>query len=64
MTSKLDPDDLGQTPSQTEDSAERGLVDHRKDAHDPETYRDLGKAEELGQDDAGDIADEGPGHRG
>ena len=66
MPFRLDPtdDDLGQTPPQTEDSAERGFVKQREDAHDPETYRDLGQAEELGQQDAGDIADEGTGHRG
>jgi hypothetical protein len=30
----------------------------------PATLTELGKAEELGQEDAGDIADEGRGHRG
>jgi hypothetical protein len=53
----LDPNDMGQTPSQTEDAEERGFVRKRDD-------RNLGKAEELGQDDVGDIADEGAGHRG
>jgi hypothetical protein len=27
-------------------------------------FTELGKAEELGQEDVGDIADEGRGHRG
>ena len=57
-------DDMESTPPQTEDSAERGFVDQQPDAHDPVTYRDLGKSEELGDDSAGDIADEGSGHRG
>jgi hypothetical protein len=48
----------------TEDSAERGLVDYEDGAHDPVTYKDLGEAEELDQDEVGDIADEGAGHRG
>lgn len=57
---------MNKNPSepQTIDSAERGDVPHQKDVHDPVTYRDLGKGEELGQQDAGDIADEGSGHRG
>jgi hypothetical protein len=56
-------DDMEQTPSQTEDSAERGFVKHQESAHDPETYRNLGRSEEL-DGDTGDIADEGRGHRG
>ena len=58
-TNEMEP-----TPPQTEDSAERGLVEQKDDVHDPVTYQDLGQAEELGQEDVGDIADEGPGHRG
>jgi len=58
----FDTDDMGQTMSVTEDSAERGLV-KKKDEADPETYATLGQA--CCQDDeAGDIADEGRGHRG
>lgn len=50
-------DDMEQTPPQTEDAEERGFVDKRDD-------RDYGRSETPGNDDAGDIADEGPGHRG
>ena len=53
----VDSDDMGQTPSQTEDSRERGF---RGDFHD----EDLGRSDELGNEEAGDIADEGPGRRG
>jgi hypothetical protein len=53
-------DDVG---PQTEDSAERGLADQAEGAPDPESYEDLGESDELDQED-GDIADEGRGHRG
>jgi hypothetical protein len=53
---------MDRTMPRTEDSAERGLVDERDDA-DPETYDDLGESDALEQDE-GDIADEGFGHRG
>jgi hypothetical protein len=56
MQNPLD-DDMEATPPQTESAKERGFprdVDERK----------YGQAEELDQDHAGDIADEGPGHRG
>ena len=59
-----DRDEVERTPPQTEDSAERGFVEQQDEAHDPETYRDLGNGEELGQEEVGDIADEGSGHRG
>jgi hypothetical protein len=49
--------DMDQTPSQTEDAAERGFVDELEDSH-------LGEAGADEDADAGDIADEGPGHRG
>ena len=49
--------DLDRTPPQTEDAEERGFVDELDD-------RDLGKSEPPEDDDAGDIADEGSGHRG
>ena len=55
---------MERTLPRTEDSAERGLVEHQEDVHDPVTYAELGQAEELGEEDAGDIADEGAGHRG
>ena len=50
----------------TEDSHERGYVEDLNDANDPTTYDDLGQKAELDEDDdqAGDIADEGAGHRG
>lgn len=57
MPFPLDSDDMEQTPPQTEDSEERGFVKKQDD-------RELGRAEELDQQDAGDIADEGPGRRG
>ena len=64
MRFNLEDDDMEATLPRTEDSAERGLVHQQTSAHDPVTYRDLGKAEELDQEDVGDIADEGLGHRG
>jgi len=51
----VDNDDMERTPPQTESSTERG---HRK-----QDVEDLGKSSELDQE-SGDIADEGPGHRG
>ena len=60
-------DKLDQTLPRTEDSRERGLVkDSGRDntGADPSTYTDLGRSEELGGDEPGDIADEGTGHRG
>ena len=52
----VDSDDMEQTPPQTESSRERGL---RGDFGD----EDLGRSEHD-DDGAGDIADEGSGHRG
>jgi hypothetical protein len=46
----------------TEDSAERGLA-REGEGPDPETYGELGQSDALDQDE-GDIADEGFGHRG
>ena len=57
----FDSDDMEQTMPATEDSAERGLVKKRNTA-DPETYATLGQS--CCDDEAGDIADEGRGHRG
>jgi hypothetical protein len=55
---------MEQTPPQTEDSAERGFVKQRKDQADPGTYGKLGQSDAMDDDRVGDIADEGPGHRG
>ena len=57
MPFPLDSDDMEQTPPQTEDAEERGFVRKQDDGR-------LGQAEELDQQDAGDIADEGAGRRG
>ena len=54
----VDNDDMEQTPPQTEDSRERGFV------RDRDYCQDLGKSDELENEDSGDIADEGPGRRG
>lgn len=59
-----DRNDVKNTPTSTEDSRERGLVKGSNDDPDPDTYADLGESEELDPDRAGDIADEGRGHRG
>jgi hypothetical protein len=53
----LDMDDMEPTPSQTESVRERGI---RSDADESA----LGRADELDGESQGDIADEGPGHRG
>jgi hypothetical protein len=63
MPNRLDPGDF-RTPPQTEDSAERGFVEKERGAADPPSYEDLGQTDEPGDSDIGDIADEGPGHRG
>ena len=52
----VDSDDMEQTPPQTEDSRERGFAGDYNDDN-------LGKSDSL-DDEAGDIADEGPGRRG
>ena len=51
-------DDMEQTPSQTEDAAERGFISDED--YDP----GLGESAALDPDGTGDIADEGTGHRG
>lgn len=56
MEFPLDQDDMEPTPPQTEDAEERGFVDKADDRH-------RGRSGELGCED-GDIADEGPAHRG
>lgn len=57
LLDNVDNDDMERTPPQTEDSEERGFVRNLDIA-------DLGRSEELDNEDAGDIADEGPGRRG
>jgi hypothetical protein len=57
MRIPLDMDDMEPTPSQTESTRERGLKSDSDDA-------DYGRSEELDEQDCGDIADEGSGHRG
>jgi hypothetical protein len=56
---RLDPldEDMEQTPPQTEDAKERGFIKKRQDEQ-------LGRTNSIDPDDSGDIADEGPGHRG
>ena len=53
----VDNDDMEPTPPQTEDSRERGFVRETE-------IVDLGRSQELENEAAGDIADEGPGRRG
>jgi hypothetical protein len=53
----VDNDDMERTPPQTDRQRERGA--RREGAR-----RDLGRSQELDNEDAGDIADEGPGRRG
>lgn len=59
---RLDPldEDMGQTPSQTEDAEERGFVRDKDTADD----RRRGESDSLDPDQSGDIADEGQAHRG
>ena len=61
---KLDPDLKPSSPTQTEDSSERGLTPDDNTTPDPPTYADLGESEQADDDAVGDIADEGRGHRG
>jgi hypothetical protein len=57
LLDNLDNDDMEQTSPQTERSRERGAE------HDPR-MTELGRSQELDNEDAGDIADEGTGRRG
>jgi hypothetical protein len=59
MTMRWDTDEMRPTGPQTESSEERGFTRDR-DVDDD----DRGRSEELGDEPASDIADEGPGHRG
>ena len=53
----VDNDDMERTPPQTEDSRERGFVRYVE-------IENLGRSQELDNESAGDIADEGAGRRG
>ena len=53
----VDNDDMERTPPQTDRLRERGA---KRDA----ARSDLGRSQELDNEDSGDIADEGPGRRG
>jgi len=53
----LDNDDMEQTPSQTEHA-------HVRRSDRDARVADLGRSQELDNEDAGDIADEGSGRRG
>ena len=57
LLDNVDHDDMEQTPAQTERSRE-----HRSDRE--VLLSDLGRSQELDNEDAGDIADEGSGRRG
>jgi hypothetical protein len=59
---RLDPldEDMGQTPSQTEDAHERGF-DRDREVDEAD---DRGRSTALDPDEQGDIADEGSAHRG
>ena len=57
LLDNVDNDDMEQTLSQTE----RSRDSHVKRDDD---ISNLGRSQELGNEDAGDIADEGPGRRG
>jgi hypothetical protein len=59
---RLDPldEDMGQTPSQTEDAKERGFKRDGKTADE----KPRGESEGLDPERSGDIADEGSAHRG
>ena len=59
MAPRIDTDEMRPSPPQAEDSGERGFVNE-------ETDQDLGEIDSpsFDDDDIGDIADEGHGHRG
>lgn len=57
MRIPLDNEDMEPTPPQTESSRERGFA---RDTDESE----FGESDGLDEVEAGDIADEGPGHRG
>lgn len=53
----VDNDDMERTPPQTDRPRERGSKHNTAPS-------DLGRSQELDNEDSGDIADEGPGRRG
>ena len=57
LLDNLDNDDMEQTPAQTDRPHVRGSD---RDAR----MAELGRSQELDNEDAGDIADEGSGRRG
>ena len=57
LLDNLDNDDMEQTPSQTEHA-------HARRSDRDARVADLGRSQELDNEDAGDIADEGSGRRG
>ena len=58
MRFPLDTDeDPARTPSQTENSEERGYSNE-------DAPLDFGEVDEIDEDEESDVADEGPGHRG
>ena len=60
----LDTDMAVSLLPQTEDSAESGYVERDELTGNPVTYLNLGISDSIDPDKVGDIADEGPGHRG
>jgi hypothetical protein len=56
MAPRFDTDEMRDDAPQTEDAEERGFVE--------EGDRDDLGSSDLDEDDVGDIADEGSGHRG
>ena len=64
MAVPFDKNDVKDTPTATEDSAERGFVPEPNRNPDPDTYMHLGKSDAFDPDDVGDVGDEGRGHRG
>ena len=57
MRIPLDTDDMEATPPQTESARESGFESDADDAS-------YGRSDYVDEQDPGDIADEGPGHRG
>ncbi len=57
LLDNVDNDDMERTCPQTERTYERQI-------HHPVPIANLGRSQELNNEDAGDIADEGPGRRG
>jgi hypothetical protein len=64
MAVPFDRNDVKDTPTATEDSAERGFATESKRSPDPKTYERLGQSDCFDPDEVGDVGDEGRGHRG